>query len=186
MPISRVRSVTLASMMFMITMPPTTKKTLTSAIAMNSMFPMSWCHKDMIESEPRIAKLSGALKGRCRQARIIFRGWHHFRVGSLHENSNPVVLPVPALPVSAQRHHHEVVLRLAKSGSDGFRHSNHLIGMCFSPDHFSNGIHIRKKFLRQIGADEGHFGMMIFIGLRQKAPLRHGKVAHVSKIRRYP
>src|ERR1700693_2664203 len=57
-PISRVRSVTLASMMFMITMPPTTRKTAVNAMATPNKFPVSCFHKAMIESDPSTAKLS--------------------------------------------------------------------------------------------------------------------------------
>ena len=60
-PISRVLSVTLASMMFMITIPPTTRNTLTIPIAADASVPVKSCHSAMIESEPRMAKLSSAL-----------------------------------------------------------------------------------------------------------------------------
>jgi hypothetical protein len=53
--------VTLASMMFMITIPPTTRNTLTIPIAAEASVPVKSCHKAMIESEPRMAKLSSAL-----------------------------------------------------------------------------------------------------------------------------
>jgi hypothetical protein len=59
-PISRVRSVTLASMMFMITIPPTTRNTLTIPTAAAASLPVRSCQSAMIESDPRIAKLSGA------------------------------------------------------------------------------------------------------------------------------
>ncbi len=59
MPISRVRSVTLASMMFMMTIPPTTRKTLTRLTATEARVPVRSCQSCMMESEPRMAKLSG-------------------------------------------------------------------------------------------------------------------------------
>src|SRR5258707_208119 len=62
-PISRVRSVTLASMMFMITIPPTTRKTLTSAIATNARFPVRSCHNFAILGSDSIMQLWHDLTG---------------------------------------------------------------------------------------------------------------------------
>src|SRR6266436_126331 len=72
-PISRVRAETLANMMFMMTMPPTTRNTLTRLTATFASVPVKSCHSLMIESEPRMAKLSGASYGKWRQARINMR-----------------------------------------------------------------------------------------------------------------
>ena len=63
-PISRVRSVTLASMMFMITIPPTTRNTAVKPTATANKFPVSCFHKLMIDSEPTTPKLSSASQGR--------------------------------------------------------------------------------------------------------------------------
>ena len=58
MPISWVRSVTTASMIFMITMPPTTMKTETIPTAMAAMVAVSLSHKLTMVSEAKILKLS--------------------------------------------------------------------------------------------------------------------------------
>src|SRR5207245_2441549 len=72
-PISLVRSVTLASMMFMITMPPTTRNTDVNPTTTASRFPVISFHKLIIESEPRIPKLSAASHRRWRRARSSMR-----------------------------------------------------------------------------------------------------------------
>ena len=58
MPISCVRSVTTASMMFMMTMPPTTMKTDTIPTAMPAMAAVSRSHRLTIVSEAKMLKLS--------------------------------------------------------------------------------------------------------------------------------
>ena len=58
MPISCVRSETTASMMFMITMPPTTMKTETIPTAMPAMAEVSRSHRLTIVSEAKMLKLS--------------------------------------------------------------------------------------------------------------------------------
>jgi len=58
MPISWVRSVTTASMMFMITMPPTIMKTLTMPIAMAEMAAVSCSQRFTMVSEAKRVKLS--------------------------------------------------------------------------------------------------------------------------------
>lgn len=57
-PISWVRSETTAIMMFIITMPPTTMKTDTTAIAVAAIAPVSRSQSWMKESEEMTAKLS--------------------------------------------------------------------------------------------------------------------------------
>ena len=57
MPISCVRSVTTASMMFMITMPPTTMKTETIPTAMPAMAAVSRSHRLTMVSEAKIDEI---------------------------------------------------------------------------------------------------------------------------------
>ena len=59
-PISRVRSVTLASMMFMITIPPTTRNTEVTQTAIANAFPVIRFHSPVIEVGAMIAKLSSS------------------------------------------------------------------------------------------------------------------------------
>ena len=73
MPISCVRSVTTASMMFMITTPPTTMNTDTTAIAVAAIACVRRSHSRMSDAEVRIMKLSSCSGGRCRWARISTR-----------------------------------------------------------------------------------------------------------------
>ena len=72
-PISRVRSVTLASMMFMITIPPTTRKIAVSPTATVKILAVKDCQRPMMESEPMMPKLSGPSQGMCRHARNSMR-----------------------------------------------------------------------------------------------------------------
>ena len=58
MPISCVRSVTLASMMFMITMPPTTMKTATSPMVTAKMVPVRFFHALISVSEALMPNVS--------------------------------------------------------------------------------------------------------------------------------
>ena len=57
-PISRVRSLTTASMMFMITTPPTTMNTLTMPMAAAAIAPVKLFHAEMSVSEDRIMNVS--------------------------------------------------------------------------------------------------------------------------------
>ena len=61
MPISCVRSVTEASMMFMMTMPPTTMNTATIPMVAPKIVPVRSCQADMMVSEALMPKLSGSL-----------------------------------------------------------------------------------------------------------------------------
>ena len=72
-PISRVRSVTLASMMFMMTTPPTTRKTQVIQMAMANTFPVIRFQSPVIELGAMTAKLSSASYGTWRRARIMTR-----------------------------------------------------------------------------------------------------------------
>ena len=63
MPISRVRSVTLTSMIFMITMPPTTSEMLVIGTTTAAMTPSMLSTKERTESGVSVSKLSG-LPGR--------------------------------------------------------------------------------------------------------------------------
>ena len=66
MPISWVRSVTTASMMFMMTTPPTTMKTETTPTAVAAMAPVNWFQKSSRDSEVRIEKVSSSFGPRWR------------------------------------------------------------------------------------------------------------------------
>ena len=58
-PISRVRSVTETSIMFMTPTPPTSRATLLTANMKTKTPPVTWFHKSIIESAVKISKLSG-------------------------------------------------------------------------------------------------------------------------------
>ena len=73
MPISCVRSVTTASMMFMITMPPTTMNTDTMPTAMAAIVDVSRSQRVTKASDAKIEKLSSWPGPRCRYARISTR-----------------------------------------------------------------------------------------------------------------
>ena len=66
MPISCVRSVTTASMMFMMTTPPTTMKTETTPTAVAAMAPVNWSQKSTSESEVSMENVSSSLGRRWR------------------------------------------------------------------------------------------------------------------------
>ena len=66
MPISWVRSVTTASMMFMTTTPPTTMNTETTATAVAAIAPVNWFQKSSKASELSVAKVSSSLGFRWR------------------------------------------------------------------------------------------------------------------------
>ena len=69
MPISRVRSVTVASMTFMITTPPMTRKTETTPIMAVAMTPVRLFQRFMSVAESRMPKESVSLGERWRRAR---------------------------------------------------------------------------------------------------------------------
>src|ERR1019366_4450242 len=73
MPISWVRSVTTANMMFMITTPPTTRNTDTTATAVAAMAPVNWFQKSSSASEVSMENVSSSLGRRCRYARSSMR-----------------------------------------------------------------------------------------------------------------
>ena len=60
MPISCVRSVTLASMMFMITMPPTTMNTATRPMVTAKIVPVRFFHALISVSEALMPKVSSS------------------------------------------------------------------------------------------------------------------------------
>ena len=64
MPISRVRSVTLTSMMFMITMPPTTSEMQVTGTTMAAIMPSTWSMKPRMASGVSVSKLSGCAGAR--------------------------------------------------------------------------------------------------------------------------
>ena len=68
-PISRVRSVTLTSMIFITPTPPTTRPTLEIANMPMKSAPVSWFHTSEIESEVITAKLSGLSNATLRRRR---------------------------------------------------------------------------------------------------------------------
>ncbi len=70
MPISRVRSVTEASITFMITTPPITRKIETSPTIPEASVPVRFCHRPIKLSLARMPKLSSSLGARWRRARI--------------------------------------------------------------------------------------------------------------------
>ncbi len=72
-PISRVRSVTLTSMMFMITMPPTTSEMPAMATATSSNELEICDHSDIRLSLVSVVKLSSAPGWSCRRPRMISR-----------------------------------------------------------------------------------------------------------------
>src|SRR5271156_3149426 len=107
-------------------------------------------------------------------AGFIFAGQHQFRVGSLHHDGEPVDLrPVPTFLVGAERHHHVIVLRLAKGGAERFGHADHFVGVGIGANHFAEGIDVGEKFGGQFGADENHFGVMLLVGRGEEAALSH-------------
>ena len=59
-PISRVRSVTLTSMMFMITMPPTTSEMQVTGTTIAATRPSNWSMKPRMASGVRVSKLSAS------------------------------------------------------------------------------------------------------------------------------
>ena len=73
MPISRVRSVTETSMMFMITMPPTINEIEAIATVTTKKFWLMLDHKLMNVSFVSISKLSGVPGPSCRRVRRITR-----------------------------------------------------------------------------------------------------------------
>jgi hypothetical protein len=72
-PISRVRSVTETSMMFMTPTPPTIRPTLETAIMKMTRPPVSWPQSLVSESGPKISKLSSASTLTLRRMRSISR-----------------------------------------------------------------------------------------------------------------
>ena len=69
MPISRVRSVTLTSMIFMITMPPTTREMHVTGTTTAAIMPSTWSIKPRMASGVSVSKLSGSWPGRVWKAR---------------------------------------------------------------------------------------------------------------------
>ena len=61
MPISWVRSVTVANMMFMITIPPTTMNTATMPMVTAKMLPVRFCQALIRVSEALMPKVSSSL-----------------------------------------------------------------------------------------------------------------------------
>src|SRR5579864_9510629 len=72
-PISRVRSVTVASITFMITTPPITRNTETTPTIAVAITPVKLFHSCMSVAESRIPKLSGSLGLRWRRPRMMAR-----------------------------------------------------------------------------------------------------------------
>jgi len=67
MPISRVRSVTLTSMMFMMTMPPTTSEMQVTGTTTAATMESNWSMKPRMASGVRVSKLSSS-PGRAMEA----------------------------------------------------------------------------------------------------------------------
>ena len=73
MPISRVRSVTVASITFMITTPPMTRNTETTPTMAVAIAPVRFFHNSISVAWSKMPKLSFSLGARWRRARIITR-----------------------------------------------------------------------------------------------------------------
>ncbi|PYU16476.1 MAG: hypothetical protein DMG37_02305 [Acidobacteria bacterium] len=76
----------------------------------------------------------------------------------------------------------EIVLRLPKSRADDFRNSYHLERPAIDQDLAADGIHVGKKFGRQVVADHGHQRAALIIALGNVASLARRYRINVSHV----
>src|ERR1700732_856245 len=67
-------------------------------------------------------------------ARFVFSGAHHFAIGGLDEDGDPVARTMQFLLERVKRHNHEIVLRLAEGAANGLGDTDHLIFVSFRAD----------------------------------------------------
>ena len=158
MPISCVRSVTTASMMFMITTPPTTMNTDTTATAVAAMAAVNWSQNFTSASDgqhgERIVVLRTQVAVRAQQRARFFLRLHQVIV--VHRDGR-IVHPAPRAPhfeECLRRNDHEVVLRLPEHRALRLRHPHHLERQPFQRDRLPDRIAPRKKFDLDVVADE--------------------------------
>ncbi len=160
MPISCVRSVTTASMMFMITMPPTTMKTETMPTAMPAMVEVSRSHRLTMVSEAKMLKvvvLPGPQMavGAQQHARFVLRFHQVLLVDGFGDQADSVVRAV-GLEVALDGNHHEVVLRVAEHAAQRLGDADHFVRIAFNLDGLADRVAVREEARANIVADEGH------------------------------
>ena len=172
MPISWVRSVTLASMMFMMTIPPTTMKTATSPMVTAKIVPVRFFHALIKVSEALTPKVSSSRRdvaaGAHQGSDFVFQ-FHHVRPsGALMKTSSSGGHPDTA--EGGERHDREVVLALSEraarlSVTPMTRKGRPARRFLFQR------IHIGEKLVHQVRADDANAGVVLVVGIIEVAAL---------------
>src|SRR6201988_2817818 len=115
-------------------------------------------------------------------ARLFLARVDHFGVGSLNKDGQGITGAVVALQVSAEGHKHVVVLGLSESAADRGTDADDLVGVSLGADGFADGIDVGEKFFGEVGADEHHFGAVLFVSGRNEAALGDGEAANVDVV----
>ena len=184
MPISRVRSVTLTSMMFMITMPPTTSEMQVTGTTMAAIMPSTWSMKPRMASGVSVSKLSG-WPG---------RAWKRVRSTTRVSSSAPVeVEPAARLGTAEQgeavagtvhaveggdRDVDRVVLVAAEGGAQAFLHADHGELDAFDADDLveRRGVAGEERGAHGV-ADDGHKGARALFLVGEEAAVHHADIA---------
>src|ERR1035441_3261545 len=146
-PISRVRSVTLASITFMITTPPMTRNTETTPTMVLATAPVRFVHKPIIVSDARMPKLSSAMGSRWRRPRIMVRA--SSSVSRIHSGAAPLDVDghIQSLPVFAivfqerpDRDVDKIVLGLPEDGSNRLGYADHQEAAAIDVNRLADGV----------------------------------------------
>src|SRR6266478_767699 len=151
MPISRVRSVTVASITFMMTTPPMTRKTETTPTMAVAIAPVKFFHNSMSVAWSKMPKLSFSLGERCRRARIMARAssW----VCSIH------------LEISLDWDVGKIVLRLTEGRADRVRDADNQERPAINQEFVANGIKAGEKLNGQVVANHSDLGPALIVTL---------------------
>ena len=136
MPISWVRSVTLASMMFMMTMPPTTMKTATMPMVTAKMVPVRFCQALMngvggVDAESVVLVVRDVAAGAHQGSHLVLQLHHLPAVRALMNTSNSGRVTQNRGRWSGECG--EVILALAERAADFLRHADHPEGNAGQP-----------------------------------------------------
>ena len=168
MPISRVLSVTDTSMMFMITMPPTTSEIAAMAIMAMKNVPLRFdqmLRKLALVSAAKLSGLPGQIvaPGPQNGAGLVDGGVQlRAHAVGLARNTNAGVRS-ELLQISGDRDRHVVVAALAQRGSLLLAHANDPVHLALDANLLAQRIHGGKKIVHDVGANHAHLRTVFLI-----------------------
>ena len=179
-PISRVRSVTLTSMMFIITIPPTTREMLVTGTTTAAITPQNTVRKRTHGIRRQIVEVVVFARLRVkvaaqRHARIVQRAHHRQTGPRLRPSKDGQVLAASKERLKHwTRNINRRVLALPKRRSLMLQHANHGELRARNFDGFTQRIARREKRRPNVVANHRHMLVPLFFARQKKRPIATG------------